>query len=436
MQNKKYAISFVGTGNYQETCYTYEGDEVCTALFPVAVRRFFPDYEPLILLTEEARQKHGEALVEAGFSEEQLVHIPSGKKEEELWEIFDCISQRIPAGSELVLDVTHGFRTQPIILLAVVEFLKSARDITISHIVYGAYEARDAQGKAPVWDLRTFLDLMDWAAATRRFLETGDASLLQRSLRIYHGRTHKEERADDARARHLRILGDRLGEFSEALRLNRVYEFNLQKKKGIIDVTTTVEKALSVIKKIHESQEFVHVFEARPLILLLGEIEKMLRKLNYPSEKKGLEYLISREGLCMQVAVIEQLLCFRLYQQAITVARECMVNYYMVYFFSYEELDFNSRKDAEENLNHKAYPLQKKEEYKDDAKYKEYVSTLSAKEKHFYSLWNNISRVRNDINHAGMRSNPESVEDLQKHVREYASELVDLVRGEVGCHAD
>ncbi len=436
------AISFVGTGNYQETCYRYGDKEVRTSLFPVAVREFFPEYTPLILLTEEARKKYGQALLDAGFTEDQLVEVPSGKEEAELWELFDRIQENIPEGSELVLDITHGFRTQPIILLAVVEFLKSVRNVTVSHIVYGAFEARSPQRKptvrpapsgeakdtepvetsvvveAPVWDLRTFLDLMDWAAATRRFLDTGDASLLQRNLKAYHTRTYKEERPE--RARNLMKLGDRLAELSEAFRLNRAYQFHREASR-ITDVPTTVAEALKVLEELKEAHEAERIPEAHPLNLLLEDIESMLRSLHYPSDAEGLAYLISREGLCMQASLVEQLLRFGLYQQAITVAREAMVALYMARKLKAPEPDFIERDIAEYALNRRA------REYREQTS-ENPVDIL-------FALWNRIAEVRNDVNHAGMRERPLPAGSLKEQIEGVCCELVKLIQGEVGCHA-
>jgi hypothetical protein len=59
------AISFLGTGKYQEVTYLWDDRECRTQYFPVAVCRFFAPTELLVLATDRAQQTHGEPLGQA-----------------------------------------------------------------------------------------------------------------------------------------------------------------------------------------------------------------------------------------------------------------------------------------------------------------------------------------------------------------------------------
>ena len=41
------------------------------------------------------------------------VPIPEGRSEEELWQIFDICVAQVAEGDQIILDVTHGFRSLP-----------------------------------------------------------------------------------------------------------------------------------------------------------------------------------------------------------------------------------------------------------------------------------------------------------------------------------
>ena len=56
--------------------------------------------------------------------------------------IFNIIEQNIPTSSELLLDITHGFRSLPMLGFLAVAYLRAAKAIALTHLVYGALEAQ------------------------------------------------------------------------------------------------------------------------------------------------------------------------------------------------------------------------------------------------------------------------------------------------------
>ena len=156
------ALSFLGTGNYQETTYQL-GDKRCTTnLMPFAVQQFFEPEQLFVAQTKEASNTHGESLkAKCAYSP---IDIPSGRTADELWQIFTTIANAIPENARLVIDVTHGFRSQPIIVLAIALYLQTAKNITIEKIIYGAFDGRSNDNITPVLDLtpaKPFAFLLD-----------------------------------------------------------------------------------------------------------------------------------------------------------------------------------------------------------------------------------------------------------------------------------
>ena len=194
------ALSFLGTGNYQETTYQL-GDKRCTTnLMPFAVQQFFEPEQLFVAQTKEASNTHGESLkAKCAYSP---IDIPSGRTADELWQIFTTIANAIPENARLVIDVTHGFRSQPIIVLAIALYLQTAKNITIEKIIYGAFDGRRNDNIAPVLDLTPFLEIANWASATEQFLKYGDATRLKDQLRATQGKTY----SPDSPFRALRLL--------------------------------------------------------------------------------------------------------------------------------------------------------------------------------------------------------------------------------------
>jgi len=143
----------------------------------------------IIAVTEAARKRHGAGLEQrlgALGVPVEFIDIKDGQSEEELWEIFQSISAKIPAGSRLIFDPTHGFRSLPLLGLLAVQFLRHTRDVLLEAAYYGAFEklgppsivkekvARNEDpGAAPLLDLTPLVDLPSWTEAVASWEATG-----------------------------------------------------------------------------------------------------------------------------------------------------------------------------------------------------------------------------------------------------------------------
>ncbi|MFN3920542.1 MAG: CRISPR-associated DxTHG motif protein, partial [Methylohalobius sp.] len=113
-------ISFLGTGNYQPVDYYLKADKCCkTPYVAAALACLLPAEEVVVLATEQAEETHGEALVQEltrlGKNPPQWVSILDGKSQTELWTNFDRLVDLLTQteAEHVVLDITHGFRSQP-----------------------------------------------------------------------------------------------------------------------------------------------------------------------------------------------------------------------------------------------------------------------------------------------------------------------------------
>ena len=103
-----------------------------------------------------------------------VISIPDGKNESEMWEIFEKTYNLLEDGDELYFDLTHSFRYLPMLILVLGNYAKFLKKATVCSISYGNYEARDIIGnKAPIVDLLPLSSLQDWTFATADFLKNG-----------------------------------------------------------------------------------------------------------------------------------------------------------------------------------------------------------------------------------------------------------------------
>ncbi len=109
-----------------------------------------------------------------------VVLIRYGVSEEEINENINIIlqlNQLLSTGDELVVDVTHSFRSLPITIMNLLLYLKnvSNKNINISHIYYGMIEMSREYGYAPIVDLNKILELNDWIVGANTFRQYGSA---------------------------------------------------------------------------------------------------------------------------------------------------------------------------------------------------------------------------------------------------------------------
>jgi len=215
----KVILSFLGTGNYTPTQYWLDGKPYPDLSTPYIQEALLKRYEEegwvlKVLMTKEAEERHKEALAERVKYE--AVRIPAGHTEGELWQIFNAIVDSIPEGAELIMDISHGFRSQPILALAAVQFLQVVKGVRVRRILYGFYEPTKPKGN--FFDLTGFLDLMEWTQATHDLLEHGEGLRLRKLLREIHSHSYQVE---GPKAKKLTSVGEALDNVEDALDLLR-----------------------------------------------------------------------------------------------------------------------------------------------------------------------------------------------------------------------
>ncbi|MBZ4663986.1 MAG: CRISPR-associated protein family [Caloramator sp.] len=415
-------LSFLGTGEYTECTYKCpKGAEVKsrfiqTALVEDLCREWTEDDEVIIFLTNASRNKNwedSERFVEVSRDEkspEEIIirrnkktfiglknelqnknykvkivdkSIPEGKNVDEIWEIFNVMMDCINDDDEVIFDITHSFRSIPMLALVVLNYAKVMKDINMLGIYYGAFEARDKDGVAPVFELKEFDRLLEWSYAINSFVKFGDS----RQILDFVNR----EKKYDEKYREVYNFAKKLNTFTDAINTC----------KGIV-LDNPQKSVYAAYKDMIESLNTIREKQIYPTI---SELLKLV-------EKKS-KIFDCNDNLSTGMAFVEWCIQNNLIQQGYTALDETIKTFICVL----NDLD-DSDKDIREEIAAKAMAVYK---YKDDEskwivkeEYKEKVrEILKNTPKEIFKVADAISVSRNDINHFGF-TDPDKRKDVSK----------------------
>lgn len=398
--SERVVLSFLGLGpkeGYSETTYVFEDRAVETDLMPHAVDEVMGPDTLIVAGTEASNQKYRDKL--HSRIEFTSVTVPEGEGEEEWWEIFEVITEVVPEEAQLTIDITHGFRSLPVIALAVALYLDAVRNVTVDRIIYGAF--RPNRDESPILNLASFLDLIEWTVAARQFLRDGSARGLAALMEEIQNTAHRSQA--DIKPRNASSAAAQLKGLTQALSVVRPEEVS---EERIADL----QKALQAVREDAE-----RVPKLRPLTVLLDRIQERIDPMQTTT-------LFGEEGFAAQAEMMRFYLKTEQLQQAITLAREAMISYQALEMglnpepVSKEEWEGCGRDQAAEALG----SLANQRDYQ------------SEREKKLGDLWSMLSEVRNDINHAGMNVEPEDGPTLSGHVEEVVGRVASYITSKTG----
>jgi CRISPR-associated Csx2 family protein len=68
------------------------------------------------------------------------VRIQDGKSEAEIWDIFNQVYSILECEDRVTMDITHAFRSIPMLAIVLLNYARALKQISISGIHYGAFE--------------------------------------------------------------------------------------------------------------------------------------------------------------------------------------------------------------------------------------------------------------------------------------------------------
>lgn len=209
------------------------------------------------------------------------------------WEWFEAILAEVESGDELTIDLTHGYRSIPIVFSAAINFLQKARHIRLKAVYYGAFEMARQEGFAPIFDMKDFYSINEWAEAVSRLVEDADARKMAQVTETTAS-FQVEELNQPKLVRHFESLTDAIRN---------------------VDINFVPEKAASAMALVSG----VSAGASETGRLLLGLLEEKFTGLA-SSANENAEY--DRDYFHCQLELSKLLLKHKLFMQAFTVMRE------------------------------------------------------------------------------------------------------------------
>lgn len=414
MSHRKVFISILGTSNYGPCKYT-QGDFTSseTHFIQEATLEFLNVKETwtaqdiaYIFLTPTARTsnwqerpvyKGGEEKGYIGLgpilNEMQLpcpiktVDITEDGDEQGLWSVFQTIYDKLQEGDELYIDITHSFRYLPMLLLVLCNYAKFLKQTKVVHISYGNYEAK-APVK-PLVDLMPLVEVQDWTFAASDFLRNGRTASFTALVKERIQPILKATKGQDEDARALRLFLNRLEPLSQSLTSVR--------GKAIIDG--------GIFRDLNDSAQNLKNTLIPAMAPLIDKIKDSFSDFApTPNIENG--FVAAQWCYDMQ-----------LYQQSITILQETLKGYTAEQAgYPCDEQRYQDLAAAAYNITVKKRPERewKLGENNDDQEdfnrrkviVKRMLSLPLVQE--LCGLYDEISQLRNDFNHAGIRPNPMS----------------------------
>ena len=440
---RKVFISILGTGFYEECAYTKEKEEEHkpfkssptrfiqqASLELVGANDWSKEDRVIIFLTKKARElnwnktiterkRYGKETpepykgLEAVLQEMDLKaqvedkDIKDGMNKEEIWEVFQTIYDTLQEGDELHLDLTHSFRFLPMLLLVLGNYAKFLKGITIKNIVYGNYEARNAQNEAPIISLLPLVSLQDWTFAAANYLQNGRATQLQALV-------NKELSP---------ILKKAMGADKDASALNQYFNALAELSGFVLNCRGKDIRVGKKINTIHNAEKRIEKIIIPPMVPIFNKIHQPLLAFS-PTDNILNGFYAAQWSLNKQ-----------LHQQAITLLQETVVSL-LCQENGLDLLDKNQRTlinkafaIASDKIPGSKWTLSEDGEAGSE-KQKEIIKRLIQQPNiiELANTFKEITNIRNDFNHAGEdRGGARTVKSITSGIEKYLNITLDYL---------
>ncbi len=428
----KLLISFLGTNNYVACNYYLEQKPDQRAenvrFVQEAVVDFFctgwgGEDRIAVFLTDEARNRNWKNTVDDKNEEKEGLEsvlkkkrlpcqilapeIREGFSENEIWKTFQAVYEVINDGDEVILDITHSFRSIPMLGIVLMNYARVLKNIKIQGIYYGAFEKLGpayqvskmsiGERNAPVINITSFVNLQDWTWAIRSYLQSGDASLIAELGKEGVSPLLRASGGSDEMSRRIRDFANGTGNLTEYYRLcrgNEIRDFSFDK----------FNENLSALASENEG---VYIKPMAPLISRVKE--------DFSESSTGDVFnLIRAARWCFSHGLV---------QQAVTLLQEGSITVIC------EATDRDSTDDdTRKAVNYAAGTDADPEKFNGDAKDFVKLLTEDSRFTEIREIMESLGSMRNDINHAGLKENSMKLSTIKNKFEEDLNRLEAALR--------
>ncbi len=418
---RKVFISILGVSYYQETNYYFNNENnsvktrfVQEAALKLIAKEFKQEDVAYIFLTEKAKNQNWESPPQTehfqvknkeketytGLKETlqncnfqfQIKNedIANGDDEKEIWQIFQSVFDVLEPEDEVYFDITHAFRSIPMLVMVLINYAKFLKKITVKSITYGNWEARKSDF-SPIIDITSFSTLQDWTSGADIFVNFGNAK------RIKEISSEKiAEKIQDIMRLFSTVRG---GEIVNGLAFDKLKN-EIEKFKKALS-----EKSIEV-----------------PLIPLIDYMEKTIADYKGNNVMNG----ISAIRFCIDNDLI---------QQAYTLMQEMIISY-LLDLENEKYTDKISRivlsacfQTNKENYKTRLNEFEQKEIKKVELE-KRLVEKLYKSQyiSYFADIYSKLTPYRNDFNHAGTKGDARPAEKFYNEADSFYNEIMIIIK--------
>lgn len=408
--NRKVFISFLGTSQYLRCNYVLGNNKISgvryiqEALLKLNATDWNENDQVLIFTTSEAHSKNWmdnnnvadpsdaegletrlNIMKKEGFKPSfKAVAIYDAASENEIWSIFSIVYNNLNDNDHIYFDVTHAFRSIPMFAIVLFNYAKFLKHTSLKAIHYGAFEKLGSmaivksmpleQRDVPVIDLTSFALLQDWTSAADKFMNYGDVDEIKRLAHAHVDPILKETKGKNMDAKSIRTLGKSLADHTQEIKTCR--SIPLIEGKNIRIVGDTINRIEDTLIEPFDPLFDIIKQEVTPF-LTESKIERLLA---------AVQWCISKDHIQQGITILNETIVTIISEKvgvALTnnKAREAISKYLN-----------NSKKDEstwDKTLHENIDLIRQIQQIKE-------LDELPP-------IYEALSNLRNDINHAGMR---------------------------------
>lgn len=403
-------VTFLDDAPYPRTTFAYKEKTVSGRFAPAASARFIrPDTLCVFLTTQALETIYAKFVRELpkNINVREII-IPPGRSTAELWEIARLVDLHVPPDQDLAFDISHGPLSFSLVGLVAAIYLRTTRDIELRAVLYAAYgidkdlEQSEHPGTAgrtltPLYDLCEMLYWLEWFNAIERFNLTGEAARLSRLLKAEKSGLMRQAKGDSQRLAEIGGLSKLSGVLNGMGRA-----LHMIRPDQVVQLSADLPARVDLVRPLFTGRpaELSHGLLVNQMLVNFQELA--LADPENPANAD--QVIITQRNLINWYAERE------LWVEATTLAREWLVSWVM---YQLGQLEFKNRR------------LRSRIENVLGAEAQDYLSAKEQKQTYqpiflgdlpgnpeFLALWLQLTEVRNDINHAGMRPQPGRPEEL------------------------
>ena len=403
-------ISFLGSNKkYEEVPYlhpNYQHNQlkVTTPFYQEALVEFYQPQTLYVLLTPTAEAINWDKLaarLEGKVDLQPIKNIPEKNTPDDIWKIFACVTDCLQSGDRVIFDITHSFRSIPIVALIAASYLRVVRQVQIEGLLYGAYEARNQETKeTPSFDLFPIVSLLDWTTATDQFIQTGNGQALASLLKNSQKANQDTEN-----------LAENINNIALNLRMLRPEDLMSEAAK----LPNYIQATESTISQ-----------DIQPFATLLERVKSDYGRFGSSLSDTRTDKERAKESLVKQLKMVEWYIDKRQIVHALSIAREWLPSL-LCYHFDLDPMDANNRWEMEFLLNRGGKHKDKEGNTTGESDYaKQWQEITKKKRKPLNKLWTgnfDLAKLRNDVLHAGYRKDPRAAEDISEQTQAILEQL-------------